>query len=450
MIGSLKYAVRSTQYLVLTVALSLHSFLAGCQPAAVAQPKVGAGAAGLEVVMAGQPTRKPLELTTVQPARIDPLEQAPIHSKIAAYVGQVLVDFGDEVKKDQPLLKLLAPELDAAVAQHRALLEQAKAQLVQAEAGARAAEAMIATAQSRVAEAEARIDRAQTDIVRWRSEFARIGQLASSGSVNRQLVDETQQKLGAAEASLKEATSAIDAAKAVVQQVQAEAAKAASDVEAARANVKVAEANLHQAQAEHSYLTISAPFTGVVTLRQVDPGHFVQPAGGGVAPLLVVARHDALRAFVAVPEVLAGFVDVGDPVLLDVAALQDGEYNAKITRTSFALDPSSRSLTAIIDLHDPQGRLRPGLYATAKITLVQRPNVLTLPAAAVVRRGKDAFCFRLVGGKAVETPLQVGIKANDEFEITGGVGENDTVILNKASSLKNGQSVEVLKQEAKK
>src|SRR4051794_39314773 len=189
---------------------------AACAPAAMAQPKAAAppaGGAALEVVMAGKPTRKTLTLTTTQPARVEALEQTPVHSKLAAYVGEVLVDYGDQVKKDQPLLKLVAPELDADLVQKQALLEQARAGLLQAEAGSKAAEAAITTATAKAVQAEAGIDRAHSDVARWRSEFSRLGQLATSGSVNRQIVDETQQKLGAAEASLKDATAAIDAAK---------------------------------------------------------------------------------------------------------------------------------------------------------------------------------------------------------------------------------------------
>ncbi|HMC10460.1 MAG TPA: biotin/lipoyl-binding protein, partial [Pirellulaceae bacterium] len=108
--------------------------LAACQPPVSAQPKAAPAAGALEVVMAGKPVRKTLTLTTTQPARIEALEQTPIYSKLAAYVGEVLVDYGDKVKKDQPLLKLVAPELDADLAQKKALLEQARAQLLQAEA----------------------------------------------------------------------------------------------------------------------------------------------------------------------------------------------------------------------------------------------------------------------------------------------------------------------------
>jgi HlyD family secretion protein len=445
----IKAEVLSTQYLVLGIAVVVAVVLTGCNPAVVAQQAAPGGAA-LEVVVAGKPTRKTLTLMSAQPARIEALEQAPIYSKLAAYVGQVLVDYGDKVKKDQPLLKLVAPELDADVAQKKALLEQSWAQLLQAEAAAKAAEAAVATAGSRVAQAEAGTDRAQTDIARWRSEFSRIGQLATSGSVNRQIVDETQQKLGAAEASLKEALAAIDAAKAVVLQSQAESAKASADVAAAKAQVRVAEANVAHSEAEHSYLSLKAPFDGIVISRGVDPGHFVQPARSSASPLFVVARIEKMRIFVAVPEIEAGYVDVGDIATIEIPSLRGAELKGKVTRTSGALDPGSRSLDTIVDIDNTDGRLRPGLFATAKITLQEQKDALTLPATAVVRQGKEAFCYKLIGGKAAKTPIQVGIKVGDDFEVTGGVADGDLVILNKAASLKDGQPVEILKAQAKK
>ena len=145
--------------------------------------------------------RKSLKLISVQPARVEPIEQTPIQSKIAAYVAEVAVDFGDAVKKDQPLIKLKAPELDAELVQKQALLEQAKAELVQAESSVKAADAAIATAKSKVTQSQAAIDRSQADVGLRESEHQRIEELATNGSVNRQLLDEAQQKLRAAEAS---------------------------------------------------------------------------------------------------------------------------------------------------------------------------------------------------------------------------------------------------------
>src|SRR5207302_7872716 len=111
------------------------------------------------------------------------------------------------------------------------------------------------------------------------------------------------------------------------------------------------------------------------------------------------------------------------------------EFKGQVTRTSLALDVSSRSLETIIDLDNAEGRLRPGLYATAKIVLQERKNALTLPATAVVRQGKEAACYRLVGGKAAKTPIQLGIKVGDDFEVADGLTDKDTVILNKAAAL---------------
>ena len=431
------------------VLLLLTFAFAGCGPVAVAQPQPQAKSGGLEVVMAGKPARKTLTLVTAQPARMAALEQTPVHSKLAAYVGEVLVDYGDQVKRDQPLIKLAAPEVDADVAQKQALLEQSRAELVQAQAGANAADAGVATAAAKAGEAQAGTARTQADIDRWKSEFARIEQLAGSGAVNRQLVDETQQKFRAAEASLKEALAAIDAANAGVVQAKAIAAKAAADIVAAQSRIRVAEANLAQSQATQSYLTIKAPFDGVVTHRQVDPGHFAKAAGDSGHPLLVVARNGKIRVFVAVPEAEAAYVDLGDAVTVEVPSLRGAEFKATVTRTGFALDPGSRSLDTIIDIDNADGRLRPGLYATAKITLHQQKDALVLPAAAVVRQGKEAFCYRLIGGKATKTPLQIGIKVGDEFEVQGGLTAADETILNKAASLKDAQPVEVLKAAAK-
>ena len=434
----------------------LHSafcvFLVGCAPAVIAQPKTdtSAGGSALEVVMAGKPARKTLTLITTQPARVEPLEQTPIHSKLAAYVAEVIADYGDQVAKDQPLIKLSAPEVDAEVAQKNALLAQAKAELVQAEAALKASQAAITTAKSQLTQAEARVERAQADHERWRLQAARIEELAAGGSITRQLQEETQLNYAAARAAQKETLAAIDAGKAAVEQSEAQAAKAAADVEAARSRVQVALANLAQAEALRSYLTIRAPFAGVVTQRRVDPGHLVQPAGGENSTLLVVARTDKMRVFVAVPEVEAGYVDLEDDVVVEVPSLRGAEFKGKVTRTSVGVDAGNRSLETIIDLDNEGGRLRPGMYATAKIKLAEQKDVLTLPGAAVVRQGKEASCYRLINGKATKTDIQVGIKVGDDFEIVKGLSESDTVILNKAATLKDGQPVEVLKPEAKK
>jgi RND family efflux transporter MFP subunit len=431
------------------------ALLVGCGPAVnaehAAQPAitlVSQEGGSLEVVMAGTPARKSLALVTTEPARIEAIEQTPIHSKLAAYVGQVLVDYGDQVQKDQPLIQLTAPELDAEVAQKNALLGQAKAELVQAESGQKAAQAAVVTAKSAVVQAAARLEKTEADIRFWKLKCQRFSDLATGGSLNQQLVEETEQSASAAQSAHKEALAAIDSTQAGVAQSEAQAAKAAADVEAAKSRVLVAQANLAHVEALHSYLTIKAPFAGVVTSRHVDPGHFVQPATGNGTKVLVIARTDKMRIFVPIPEIKASYVDLGDKVTVEVQSLQGAEFQGKVTRTSFALASDNHSLDTIIDIDNPESRLRPGMYATARLTLDERPDALTLPSAAVVRQDKEAFCYRLVDGKAVKTALQLGIRVLDDIEIAGGLSDNDQVILNKATTLKDGQSVEVAKPPA--
>jgi hypothetical protein len=79
------------------------------------------------------------------------------------------------------------------------------------------------------------------------------------------------------------------------------------------------------------------------------------------------------------------------------------------------------------------------------LKLDEHQDVLTLPAAAVVRQDKEAFCYRLIDGKATKTLVQLGLRVGDDWEITSGIAEGDTVILNKAGTLKDAQPVEVLK-----
>jgi HlyD family secretion protein len=440
--------IRNPQFL-LVVFLCAISALSGCEAPVAAdhnQPAALTASGGaLEVVVAGPPVRKSLKLVSVQPARVEPIEQTPIQSKIAAYVAEVVVDFGDVVKKDQPLIKLRAPELDAELAQKQALLEQSRAELAQAESGVKAAQAAIATAKSQVVQTTAAIERSQADVRLRESEHRRIEELANSGSVNRQLLDEAGQRLAAAESSLTESRAAKDSAQAVVAQAEADAAKADADVVAAKARIRVAQANIAQVEAMRSYLTLTAPFDGVVTLRRVDPGRLVQPASAVTEPLLVVARTDKMRITAPVPELEAAAVNIGDEATIEVQSLKGAEFAGKVSRTSLALNEGSRALDAIIDLENADGRLRPGVYATARLTLDERKDALTLPSAAIVRQGKEAFCYRLADGKAVKTPVKLGIRVGDDFEIASGLDDGEQVVLNKAISLKDGQPVEATK-----
>ncbi len=406
----------------------------------------------LDRVTAGKPQRKTLELYTSQPGRIEAFEETPLFPKITGYVDEIKVDIGDRVKKDQILITLWVPELHDELKQKEALVTRAEAQVRQAEAAWQAALAAVDTAEARVTEAKAGIRRAEADFERWQSEYERIKDLTARGSLTQKLADESLNQLSAAEASRDEVAANVQSAEAALAEARANVKKAEADQVAAAARAVVAQAEKDQAQTMLEYTEIKAPFDGVVTRRNVNTRHYVHPASGGMTkPLLVVAQTKTVRIFVDVPELEAPLVDGGergDKAVIRVQSLRNREFGALVTRTSWSLDTVNRSLCTEIDIENKDGLLRPGMYATADILLERRENVLTLPASALVREGREAYVCCVESGTVRRVPVKLGLQSGEDVEILEGLAENQAVVLARANSLTDGQPVEVL--QAKK
>jgi RND family efflux transporter MFP subunit len=436
---------------------ALNLAASGCAQPSSAQlthdGKTPAAAKQLDRVTAATLQPKNLKLYTSQPGRVEAFEVAPLFPKVTGYVEEVLVDIGDAVTKDQPLVKLWIPEMQDELEQMQALVAQAEAEVRQAEAAVDAAKAAAETAQAKIHQVEAGIARADGEFDRWKAEFSRIEELAANGSVTKKLADETLNQLRAAEAAQKETVASVASAKAAATEARANIQKAEADQGTDEARLRVAKANLARTTTMAGYATIKAPFDGVVTHRNVDTGHYVQPAnGGGIEPLVVVARTDLVRIFVDVPELEASLVDSGDggdAAMVQVQALGSREFDANVTRTSWALNSSNRSLRAEIDFPNPDGLLRPGMYANATILLEERSDALALPITAIIRDGSDTFCCCVESGKIERQSIQLGLRFGDEVEVLSGLDVGRVVVLARAESLSQGQAVEVLAPEEK-
>lgn len=402
-------------------------------------------AAAIERVVVGKPQRKSLVLSTTQPARIEPFEQAPLTAKLAGFVKHVHVDIGDRVEAGQTLVTIDIPELADDLAQKEALVAQAEAEIQQAAAHETGMHAATSTALARIGEAKAAVARATADDNRWQREYARIRDLADRGSVTEKLADEMLHQAQAAKAASDQAQAALLVAETAAQQAEAEAAAAEADRHAATARLRVAQAELARARTMAGYAEIKAPFGGTITHRAVDAGHFVQPTGGATTkPLLVVAKCDKLRAIVDVPEQFADYVDVGDQGTLVVQTSGVGSTTGDISRTSASLSLDSRSLRAEIDIANSEHHLRPGAYATCTLQLDRHDDVLVLPVAAVVYDG-DATACRVVKEGVVESrEIELGLRSGPEVEVIHGVDAGDDVVLLRAETLQSGQKVQVV------
>ncbi len=405
-------------------------------------------AADVDRVAVVRPERQDLTLTTTQPGRLESLEQTPLFAKLAGFVERIPVDIGDPVEKGQTLVELWIPELSDDVTHRKASVAMAEAQVRQAQAARGAARAAYNTAVAQVELSQARVHRVEADKARWESEFRRIESLAERGSINEKLVDETRLQLRSAEASIKETEADIRSAEASRDEADAVVVQAEADEAAAQARLQVAQAELARAESLLSYATIVAPFDGVIVRRGVDTGHFVSPADSGQStPLVVVARTDVVRTFVDVPELEATLVTAGEDgarAQIRVQGLGGRSLEGHVSRTSGSLDPANRSLRTVIDIDNPAGQLRPGMFATATLTLATRQNAMTLPVAALIRNGDEAHVCKVEDGIVQRVPVTLGLRVGDRFEILSGVTDEDEIVAVRPEVLQDGQEVEVI------
>lgn len=430
---------------IVLVLAALGAIAAGCDrptiaaKAGPAESKAGASAvAKVEVV---RPARRAVRRTTEQPGQIEAAEVTPIYAKLSGYARTVAVDIGDRVTKGQVLAELWVPEVESDLLQKRAMVDQAEAQKAQAEATVQVASASLTSAEAQVAEAQAGIKRAQADRGRWQSEFDRTQQLVRERAVTASVLDEARSRLLGAEADDDTARAVVRSAEAARAEVLARVDKARADVAAAVSGIAVAHAEARHTETLLSFSRIEAPFDGIVTRRTVDTGHLTVPGAQG-EPLFVVARADVVSVAVAVPETFAAAVEPGDPALVRLQALNGRTVEGKVTRTSFALDPATRTLRVEIDLPNPDGTLRPGLYANATIVAEEHPDALTVPTTAIVREGNRTFCTVVAGGRASRRPVEVGLSDGTNAEILSGLKADDVVVKANAASVAEGQPVE--------
>src|SRR5262249_17294218 len=148
--------------------------------------------------------------------------------------------------------------------------------------------------------------------------------------------------------------------------------------------------------------------------RTINIGDFVQPAAANKGEsLFVVESIKLVRVFIQVQEPDNIWVRDDDAAVIRVQGLPGQQFKGTVTRTSKSLHPQNRTLRTEIDLKNEDGKLLPGMFVNATI-IAEHKNVWSLPAAAIVTQGEQSFCYRVEDGKAVRTPIQVGLRGNEK------------------------------------
>jgi len=214
--------------------------------------------------------------------------------------------------------------------------------------------------------------------------------------------------------------------------------KEALDV--AKGNMDKAVAKQQQDEVLLSKTTISAPFTGVLGLRQISPGAYVK-AGDDIVRLenLSFVKLD-FRA----PEMYLSQLKTGQEVTIAVDAYPSETFHGKIYAFEPAVDEKTRTVVVRAQIPNPHHKLRPGMFARVSVLLETRPNSIVIPEQAIWPQGRDSFVFRVVDGKAVLTKVELGVRRPGEVEVLKGLAANDVVVTDGQMKLKDGAPVTVL------
>jgi RND family efflux transporter MFP subunit len=402
------------------------------------------------------PQRTTIHREVSQPGTIEAFEETPVFARVAGYVKEGWKDIGATLRKGEVLAELSVPEREVELRHKEALLRQAQSEIEQARQAAAAAEAAFHSAEAKVAQAEANRQASQARYNRMKSQYERLAQMQQV--VHKENIEEAQLGFETARASLTEAEAAIKFARAFQTESKAHWSKAEADLTVAKDRLGVAQEERDYARTMLDYARLTTPYDCVVTQRHINTGDFVSAESAGKGkPLFVVHRTDLMRIFVQVPENDVPWVDKGTEARLRVQVLPGKDFTGTVARTSWSVDPATRTLRAEIDLPNVDGLLRPGLYAyaTLKADVTGR---WTLPRSAVategdVTRGYQSYCYLVEAGKAHRLPIE--LEAGDSERVAvlrkqsrpGGQWEpftgKEEIVRGELSVLKDGQAVQV-------
>lgn len=318
-----------------------------------------------------------------------------IYARVDGYVGKWFVDIGDRVHAGQVLALIETPDLDAELAAARAQLKADQATVV-------------------VRRAETEFARTTYD--RWR-----------------------------------------DSPKGVVSEQEREEKKAAYDSAVARqrsaeADVALAQAGVDKYQALSQFKKVTAPYDGVITVRDIDIGNLVTAGStSSTTSLYVMTQNDPMRIFVDAPQSAADdLINNKAPVQVQTSAGVMRDYSGRVTRTSQALNPQARTLRVEVDIPNPKDEFVPGMYVKVGFGLPPR-GLVQVPAAALVFRASGPQVARVdSSGRISFRTVTIGRDDGSVIELSSGIAPGDRLALNVSSRITDGELVRAHGVEADK
>jgi multidrug efflux pump subunit AcrA (membrane-fusion protein) len=358
--------------------------------------QVASAATALPIVAVAKAQRPIVPNTVMLPGTMEALHEGAVYARVPGYVRRWYADLGTPVAAGQILADIDVPELQQSVLQARAQLAQMQSALVLA-----------------------------------RSNLERYRMLAADSAVTPQELQMMQQAY-----------------------------------DAAVANVRAAEAYLRGLMSTLQYAQVRSPFSGIVVARNVENGALITAAGASSAPLTAggsqftpatsvtaaslfrVAQTDTMRVYISVPQLYVASIRAGLPADLVIANLNNQAFRGTIVRTAGAVDPSTRTLLAEVDVPNPGRVLLPGMYAQVRITVERVNPPLVIPSTALVNRASGPQVMELIPGANGRATVhlrkvQVARDYGATLEIVSGLTDGALVATIGTQILADGQTVRI-------
>jgi RND family efflux transporter MFP subunit len=212
-------------------------------------------------------------------------------------------------------------------------------------------------------------------------------------------------------------------------------------VAVAHQNVTAQESLVNQLRQNRDYASVVAPFDGVITQRNVDVGSLVQGNVTGGTFMFEIMQNDVIRIWVYVPQDAAFGVAPGVDAVVRVPELPDREFRGKVTRIADAQQSGTRTLLTEIDLPNPDGALRSGVYCTVEFKIPRKTPSFVVPSEAIIFNRNGLQAAVVEDGKAEIRKVSVTRDLGTQVEVGAGVKAGDRVILNPPVTLTDGSKV---------
>ena len=202
---------------------------------------------------------------------------------------------------------------------------------------------------------------------------------------------------------------------------------------------KVARADAELAEARLAKTELKAPFAGVIGLRSVSIGDYVKE-GQDIVNLEAI---DPLKADFRVPEVVLSQVKAGQTLQVSLDALPDRVYPGRVYAINPLIDANGRAIVIRAQVPNPDGRLRPGMFARVRLFTTDVRETLVVPEESIIPLGDDKYVYRVADGKAQRQKVEIGQRREGKVEIVAGLSAGDQVVTAGVVKLRDGAAVRV-------